>query len=133
MFRNASIESTTLGFEDHGIFTFYLHLSYTGTATGEHQSFGGYALTNPVYRQTTGGERGEFVRNKGCAFSADILLSILETLKVKAWEDLPGTPLRVRMDEGRISEIAHFLEDNWFNIKELYEEHHDQDMVDFID
>ena len=133
MERNASIESTTLGFEDHGIFTFYLHLSYTGTRTGSHQSFGGYSLTNPIYKKAEGRKRGEFIRNKGCAFGADILLKILETLKVEAWEKLPGTPLRVRMDKGKISEIAHFLEDNWLNMKELYEEHHDQDMVDFID
>ena len=38
--KNAQIESTMLGFEDHGIFTCFLNLDYGSSAQG----FGGAAL-----------------------------------------------------------------------------------------
>ena len=36
--RNAVIQSTMLGYEDHGILTCFLHLDYSGAGQG----FGGY-------------------------------------------------------------------------------------------
>ena len=48
---------------------------------------------------------------------------MLETLEVDKWEALPGTPLRVRIDDkGGIEAIGHFLKDQWFNPMILFEQ-----------
>lgn len=65
--KNAKIESTMLGFEAHGIFTYYLNLDY-GDASG--QAFGGFAL---------GGDYG-----------SETIKKILETVGIEKWEDLRG-------------------------------------------
>lgn len=95
--ENAKIESTTLGYESHGILSAYLHLNFGGSGQG----FGGYRLDSP------GGP------HKACgAFIAGVLL----TVGVGEWERLPGTPVRIRRDanDDRIDAIGHFLEDKWF-------------------
>ncbi len=38
--KNAKIEKTTLGFEDHGIMTLFIYLDYGGSGQG----FGGYGF-----------------------------------------------------------------------------------------
>lgn len=89
---NAKIESTNLGFEGHGVFSFMLHLDYGGGGQG----FGGYAL---------GGE-----------YTNQVIKGILKTLDVENWEDLPGTFVRVKREQrGKIHEIGHLLDDKWFN------------------
>lgn len=110
--ENGIVESTTLGIEDHGIFTAWLHLTFDGSGQG----FGGYALD--------GVAEGADER-PGTAFGCDFILSILRTLQVESWEKLPGTPLRVRRDEpsGPIVGIGHFVKDRWFFPATLAEEH----------
>ena len=63
---NARIRSTTLGVEDHGIFTAWLNLDYGGSGQG----FGGWALDGkPVKRDAHSRRPGtaygcEFIRSK---------------------------------------------------------------------
>lgn len=69
-----TIDRTTLGFEDHGIMTAYLHCSADSIGC----TLGGY-----------------FIRNR---FGADFLGTILETLKAHTWEELKGKRIYVLFD-----------------------------------
>lgn len=88
--RKAKIESTMLGFEDHGIMTAFLH-----TMSGScGQGFGGYSLN---------GKWGmEFIK------------AILKTLEVDSWEQLEGKHCRVDVEYNQINGIGHIIKDKWF-------------------
>ena len=64
------IQSTSLGFEDHGIFTFVLHMDYGGAGQG----VGGYYLKETA---------GEFIP------------AILKAVGVNTWEELKGRTIFV--------------------------------------
>lgn len=90
--ENAEITRTMLGFEDHGIWTGYLHLMGAGWGQG----FGGRDL------------RGENCHafTQGCC----------QTLKVNEWEQLKSQHLRVaRLKHNHpVAAIGHIVEDRWF-------------------
>lgn len=89
--RNAVIESTTLGFEDHGIMTAFLNTMSDSLGQG----FGGYSMN---------GKWGmEFIKH------------VLKTLEVESWEDLPKTHLRVDASSDKIHRIGHIIKDQWFD------------------
>jgi hypothetical protein len=92
--KNAKIDSTTLGFEDHGIFTAFLHLNYGGSAQG----FGGYSYQGLM--------------------SYKFLDGVLKTVGVDNWEDLPGKYIRVKCTRTKVVEIGNIIEDKWFNPEE---------------
>lgn len=75
----ATIKSTTLGWEDHGILTAMLDLTWDGSGVG----VGGYCLD-----QTTGGP--DYGR-RGTAYGLDHIMRIMETVGVDRWEKLPGS------------------------------------------
>jgi hypothetical protein len=76
--RIAKIERTSLGYEDHGLLTFYLYLAYSGA---EAQGAGGYIL---------GGEHTDrFVRG------------VLNSCGVSEWEKLPGRTIYAYADWGK--------------------------------
>lgn len=89
--RNAVIESTMLGIEDHGIMTCVLHLNFDGWSQG----FGTHDLAPPAY---------------GVAY----LRRILETVGVDTWEQLRGKVIRARTDYGKIHAIGNVIKDVWF-------------------
>lgn len=107
---NAKIRSTTLGREDHGIFTAFLNLDYGSSG----QSFGGYALDEWC------GPRSAEGRRVGTAYGMEFIAEILRTLEVESWEKLPGTVCRVRCEHSKIHAIGHFLKDQWFDPSELH-------------
>ena len=106
---NARIEKTMLGYEDHGILTFYLSLDYSGGGQG----FGGYGLD-------------EFDKEKdrrvGTAYGIEAIGRVLKTVGVDTWEKLPGIPVRVRQDHTKIQALGHFLRDDWLDLSALAEE-----------
>lgn len=104
--KNAKIERTMLGVEDHGILTCMLTLNYGGSTQG----FGGFSLD----RYT--GERGEGHR-EGTAYGMEFIRRILETVGVGRWEELPGTHCRVEASFGDVRRIGHIIEDRWFDPK----------------
>lgn len=104
--RNAEIESTFLGFEDHGILTCYLHLRYDGGGQG----FGGFCLDN--FSEVDS-------RRVGSAFGAEFIRQVLLTVGVERWEDLPGQRIRVEAESSKVHRIGHFLKENWFDPAEL--------------
>ena len=103
--KNAVIESTMLGVEDHGILSCWLNLKYDGSGQG----FGGYSLDGPKKDAA-----GKFLGRFGTAYGAEFIRLILATLKVERWEKLPGTPLRVEADHSHVYAIGHYIDDRWF-------------------
>jgi hypothetical protein len=88
--KNAKIQSTFLGIEDHGIFTAMITLDYGESSQG----FGNHDLT---YRD----------------YGIKYLRKILEVVGVDCWEELKGKHVRVKSD-GHIYSIGHIIEDKWF-------------------
>ena len=94
--RNAKIEDTMLGIEDHGIFTSMIQLDYGDSS---HQGFGGYVL--------------------GGSFGVDYIKGLLNVVGVEKWEDLVGKYIRVKIDNtdgwnGKIIGIGNITKDEWF-------------------
>lgn len=104
--QNASIKSTKLGFEDHGIMTLWLNIEYGG---GCGQGAGGYALDEPV---TVIGK----IDRVGSAKGMDLIMKILKIVGAKSWEDLPGKYIRVYSNHNGIGAIFNILDDRglWF-------------------
>jgi hypothetical protein len=98
--RNAIIKSVSLGIEDHGFLTAYLHLDYGGT----EQGFGGYCLSAP-----------------GANYGAEFIRQCLEVVGVREWEDLPGSTVRVKSEHTKAHAIGHIVKERWFNPTELFE------------
>ena len=114
--RNAKIARTTLGYEDHGILTCFLHLEWEGGGQG----FGGYGLDAWV------GERSEKGRRWGTAYGMEFVAQILKVVGVDAWEKLPGKFVRMEHDWGKIYRIGHITDEKWFAPESLtaaFDEH----------
>ena len=107
--KNALIESTFLGWEDHRIFTCFLYLKYDGGGQG----FGGYALD--TYDEA-------LKRRKGTAQGAEFIARVLETVGVDSWEKLPGKFVRVVASWTKVKSIGHIIEDKWFSPEEFFNE-----------
>ena len=96
MIKNAIIESTMLGREDHGIMTFMIFIKSDkwGTKTRVFQ-----------------------------AKSMEVISKILEVVGVKTWEELPGKYIRFE-DRGlgsTVTKIGNIIEDEWFDIVEFFD------------
>ena len=110
MIKNAQIDSTMLGREDHGIMTFIIRIRFdTCVSCG----VGLYALDE--YDPTT---KTRVFRAK----SMEAISKILETVGVDKWEDLPGTYIRFE-DDGwgsTITKIGNIIDDKWFDLAEFF-------------
>jgi len=106
--ENATITGTTLGKEDHGIFTCYLHLNGEGWGS----AFGGYALDE--YQPAA-------KRRVGTAYGMEFIGAILRTLEVDSWEQLKGQHCRVATEGigGRVTKIGHLIKNKWFDPESL--------------
>lgn len=83
---NAFIRRTTLGMEDHGLMTFYLHCELTG---GAEIGVGGYVLD--TYDEAK-------KKRVGTAYGLDVIKQVLATVGVEQWEDLLGSHVIVLFD-----------------------------------
>jgi hypothetical protein len=101
--KNAKIESTMLGIEDHGIMTFFLGLNYGGCG----QSAGGYMLLSSKPEQDKN------------AFGIAIIKEILRVVGVTKWEELKGKHIRTKTDYSKVYEIGNIIEDEWLNFEEF--------------
>lgn len=90
---NARIESTFLGVEDHGIFTFNLMLDYGGSGQG----FGSYGLD--AWEELAG-------RRVGTAYGLEMIKAVLQVVGVEKWEDLEGQLVRARQTHSSVSAIG---------------------------
>lgn len=84
----AKIESTSLGTEDHGIFTAMLRVNYGGSS----QSIGGYSLDE---------YDPDLKRRVGTAFGLEFIKRVLGVCGVTEWEKIKGRTIFVlRQSEG---------------------------------
>lgn len=122
--KNARIDSTKLGTEDHGLFTFSLGLDYGGS----FQHFGGIGLDNPPKDKT----KLPFKRQP-TAYGMDCIVRILETVGVESWEDLKNKYVRAEVKNGYIVGLINILDDDKvFYPKKLYEEEY-KELTEIID
>lgn len=107
---NARISGTSLGIEDHGVMTFFLHLEWPGYGQG----LGGFCLDS--------GKRGTDERTGwGPGFVA--IRKILEVVGVEKWEDLKGKLIRIKVVGWGSSQtpiIGNILEDKWLDLQEFF-------------
>jgi hypothetical protein len=110
--ENARIERTTLGVEDHGFMTVWLHLSFGRGGQG----FGGHALDDKP--KATGMPR------RPTAYGLAYIMRVMEAVGVDRWENLPGKHVRIARNEynGLIVAIGHIIEDKWFDPAKLHAE-----------
>lgn len=102
--RNAKISSTMLGYEGHGIMTWWLTLEWDGGGVG----LGGYVL---------GGQSG-----------IDSIEEILKTVGVETWEELKGKYVVLESEGigGRAIGIRNLIKENvWFRPKEWFGARHE--------
>ena len=112
--KNYKIISTHLGYEDHGIFTFYLRLK---GADGVHAYVGSYALDSPDTLST-----GTLTKRILTVKGATLIAKILDTVGVANWEELHGEYIRVE-DNGLGSYITKFgnlIEDKWIDLDDYF-------------
>ncbi len=114
MIKNALIESTMLGWEDHGILSCMVYMAFDGSGQG----FGGYALDEPISKD------GKFLYRRGTDYGMQFIEGILKAVGADSWEKLKGMHCRVQTDSdhsfgGRIVKIGHILKDQWFDPDEL--------------
>jgi hypothetical protein len=111
---NAKITSTRIEF-NHGCAVAWVMLDYGGSGQG----FGGSILDDKP--EETGKER------KATAWGMDYIFSIIRTVGVEKWEDLPGKHVRVERTtegfDGLITGIGNIIEDKWFRPSELARKH----------
>lgn len=89
----AKIESTHLGYEDHGIFTLLLNVNYGGSG----QSIGFHSLDNP---SPTGKGR------VGTRYGMEYIMRVMSACGVSKWEDVKGrTIIVLKRDNSWHSEI----------------------------
>ncbi len=96
--KNAKIDHTFLGIEDHGTFTFFLILDY---GDGGCQGVGGYALCEKTFK---------------------VIEKILKLVGVDEWEKLPGKHIRVKYDHDRVYAIQNYLGGEWFDFGEYFKQ-----------
>ena len=108
--RNAVIDDTMLGYEDHGILSAWL-MTKSGSIS---QGFGGYALDD------WNEKKGKRVADVHCGW---FIARVLEVVGVSSWEKLKGKYIRVKADYSGIYEIGNAIEDKWFDFKGEWEQH----------
>lgn len=110
MIKNAIIESTMLGREDHGIMTFMLFVKFDSCVSC---GVGGYSLDQ--YDPDT---KTRVFKAK----SMEVISKILDVVGADSWEKLPGKYIRFE-DNGwgsRITKIGNIIEDKWIDFEEFF-------------
>ena len=110
MIKNAKIQSTLLGREDHGIMTFMIYIE---TSNSLFCGIGGYCLDEFDSTTKTRVFRAE---------SMEVISKILEVVGVDKWEELPGKYIRFE-DNGwgsTVTKIGNIIDDKWFDIESYF-------------
>lgn len=113
MIKNARIQSTMLGREDHGIMTFVIYIDSGNFSCG----VGGFCLDEFDITSKT-----RVFRSK----SMKAISEILDVVGVNTWEELPGKYIRFEdEDDGwgsTVTKIGNIINDRWFDMREFFGE-----------
>lgn len=82
----AKITSTSLGYEDHGIFTAQVMVTYGGSGQG----IGGYCLDEPY-----SDAEGKFKGRRGTAYGMEWIIRFMRACGVDTWERVNGRTILV--------------------------------------
>lgn len=110
MIKNAKIQSTMLGREDHGIMTFMIFIESNNSF---FCGIGGYCLDEFDSTTKTRVFRAE---------SMEVISKILEVVGVDKWEELPGKYIRFE-DNGwgsTVTKIGNIIDDKWFDMESYF-------------
>lgn len=88
--RIAKITATSLGYEDHGIFTAQVFVDYGGSGQG----IGGYCLDEPFHN-----DEGKFLGRRGTAYGLEWVARFLKACGVDSWEKLVGRTIYVLTED----------------------------------
>ena len=102
--HNVQIESTMLGFEDHGIFTAFINFKGDGIGI----SMGGMMFP------------------KRLQYHVAFIQEVLKVLRLNSWEDLKGKYCRIQRGPNGVEAIGHLIEDAWFFPAHLIREARDE-------
>jgi|SRR6185436_2271677 len=108
--KNAKIQGTSLGYEDHGIFTFNIQLDYGGSGQGT----GGYCM------DTFSPEKAKRIPTM---YGMALIMRILEVVGVDKWEDIPGKHIRVRATYCKVEAIGNLLKEDWLDFEKFSREY----------
>ena len=87
----ARVDSTYLGWEDHGLFTCVVGFDY---GDGGHQTNPAPCLDTPLKD-----ENGKFFRRTGTAEGMDFIMRVMEACSVREWDNLIGRTVFVLKDK----------------------------------
>lgn len=109
MIKNAKIQSTMLGREDHGIMSFMINISSDGFYCG----VGGYCIDEFDSATKTRVFRAE---------SMEVISKILEVVGVDKWEDLPEKYIRIEYNGlgSTVTKIGNIIEEKWLDLEEFF-------------
>lgn len=103
MIKNAIIESCDICDVYNGVLGIRMELNGDCWGVGY---CGGYAL-------------GSIVNRQGSEAFGKAVATILDVFCKSAWSELPGTAVRVELDDdGRCVKVGHFMRDDWFSIED---------------
>jgi 3D (Asp-Asp-Asp) domain-containing protein len=85
----AKIERTMLGYEDHGILSCMLHVTYGSSGQG----VGGYCLDTPIRDADD-----NFVCRMGTAYGMEFVARVIRACGVDTWEQIKGRTIYVLQD-----------------------------------
>lgn len=102
---NAQIKSTSLGYGDHSIFSFYLVLDLQG---GAGVTVGGYVMDKYVEAKK---------ERIGTEYGMNVIKRILEVVGVRNWEELKGKYIRVENCGlgSRVTKIGNLMKEEWID------------------
>lgn len=107
--KNARIQSTMLGREDHGIMTFMIFINADGFTCG----VGGYCLD-----EFDSATQTRVFKAK----SMEAISKILDVVGVKTWEELPGKYIRFENNGwgSTVTKIGNIIDEKWFDMREFF-------------
>jgi hypothetical protein len=94
----AKIESTFLGTEDHGIYTFYLTLNYGGSV----QAAGGYALDDVHHTEKKNEWGHDEIIRLGTEEGMRSVIACIEVCGVDCWERIKGRTVMALIENDRV-------------------------------
>lgn len=98
--KNGLIEKTYLGLIND-MFTMQIIVRYN---KHQEQMYGMFIIDSPEY-----------------------ITKLLEVLGVISWNELEGTPVRVEATDEEIYKIGNFIEDKWYDYKEIIKDSEDNE------